>query len=170
MLTFDDGYADNYTLAYPILQEFNAKAVISLIVAYQSSNNGFWLTWDMCREMAQSGLVEFGSHTYCSHQNNAEYGTYGIQRWPDETREAYEERILPDLQKSIDKIEEEVGQTVLVFTYPNGKKDSWAAGYIQEHFPITLITANGQADISKGLYSLTRYNISPTSRPSMYMK
>ena len=170
MLTFDDGYIDNYTLAYPILQEFGARAVISLITRLPDSNDSGFLSWEMCREMAGSGLVEFGSHTASFHEYDSEHGTYGIQRYPEETREAYEDRILPDLQESIDAIEENLGQPVHLFAYPHGKKDDWAASFIQEHFSITLVTRTGPSDISKGLYSLRRYNINTTQRPNMYLK
>lgn len=41
LLTFDDGYVDNYTLLFPLLQEFEMKAVVSLItsaIEYSGSN------------------------------------------------------------------------------------------------------------------------------------
>lgn len=156
MLTFDDGYRSNYELAYPLLQEYQAKAVISLIVQYTQEDNPGFLTWDMCREMAQSGLVEFGSHTYSSHDESER----GIKRLEGETREDYEARIFPDLQASIDLIEENLGAAPVLFAYPNGVKESWAADFIQAHFAVTVTTRHGQADISKGLYSLKRCNVS----------
>ena len=156
MLTFDDGYDSNYTLAYPLLQEFQAKAVISIIVKNVDDPSPSYLTWEMCREMAQSGLVEFGSHTYACHGA----GENGIKRLQEESREAYEARVLPDLQTSIDLIEANVGAAPVLFAYPNGIKDSWAAGFIQDHFAITLITRQGPSDITDGLYSLKRYNVS----------
>ena len=120
--------------------------------------------------MVDSGLVEFGSHTYSLHEHDKAYGTYGIQRRPHEDRQSYEARVLPDLQSSIELIQENLSRPVIFFTYPHGKKDSWSAPFIQEHFSITLITQNGCCDISNGLYSLFRYNISTTSRPYMYLK
>lgn len=156
MLTLDDGYASNYQLAYPLLQEFQAKAVISIIVKYVQEGIPDFLTWDMCREMADSGLVEFGSHTYASHDG----GLNGIKRFKGESREEYEARILPDLQASIDLMEANLGKAPQLFAYPNGIKESWAAGFIQDHFAITLITRHGKADISNGLYSLKRCNVS----------
>ena len=45
MLTFDDGYNSNYTIAYPILEEFGAKAVIAVITSIPNVVD--WsLTWD----------------------------------------------------------------------------------------------------------------------------
>ena len=156
MLTFDDGYENNYTLAYPILQEFNAKAVISLITNHQDNEDEGWLTWDMCREMVISGLVEIGSHTYACHRDTPR----GIQRRKGESRVVYEDRIFTDLNVSATLIEENIGRKVLFFAYPHGQTESWASEYLKEHFAVTVTTNHGAADISKGLYDLNRCNVS----------
>ena len=60
ILTFDDGYDSNYTVAYPVLQE---KGVFADIFANtEMMDRAGHLTWDMCREMEQSGLVRIYSH------------------------------------------------------------------------------------------------------------
>ena len=63
LITFDDGYESNYRLAFPILKEFGDKAAIALVTKSVDQGEPGFLTWDMCREMEASGLVEFGSHT-----------------------------------------------------------------------------------------------------------
>jgi len=156
LITFDDGYASNYTLAFPLLQEFNAKAVISLITTCQEQEHPRFLTWDMCREMAESGLVEFGSHTYDCHQDTPP----GIKRLKGESREDYEERVFSDIQRSIDMIEENLGMAPIFFAYPSGLVDTWADEFLKEHFQITVITRHGPVDISNGLYKLKRINVS----------
>ena len=155
LLTLDDGYDSSYRIAYPLLQEYGAKAVISVIAGYVDDPERDYLTWDMCREMARSGLVEIGSHTYACHQ-----GESGIKRRKGESREEYEARVFPDLQASIDLIEENLGAAPQFFAYPNGKTDSWAADFIREHFAVTVVTRHGSNDISGGLYGLKRYNVS----------
>ena len=68
MVTFDDGYRSNYDLLFPILQELDVKIVLALIVSMPDYHHSTaFLSWDMCREMQDSGLVEFGSHTYNLH-------------------------------------------------------------------------------------------------------
>lgn len=62
ILTFDDGYEDNYTQMFPILKKYNAKATVFMITS--KINTPGYLTEDMIREMAASGLVQFGSHTH----------------------------------------------------------------------------------------------------------
>lgn len=169
LISMDDGYASNYQIAFPILREFGAKAAISLIVTCQANGSSGWLTWEMCREMADSGLVEFGSHTYASHAYVPEYGTSGIQRRPGEARAEYEERVFTDLQRSIDEIEANIGTEVLLFAYPHGKTEDWATDFINEHFAVTLLTASGSTDISGGLHGLLRFNVNSKHGPSEYL-
>lgn len=166
MITFDDGYASNYRLAFPILKEFGAKAVVSLITRRMEDGNPNFLTWDMCREMADSGLVEFGSHTRDHHGGG---DPRGIQRSKGESREDYLQRILPDLQSSIDLIETQLGREVLFFAYPHGQTEPWANDFLREHFSVTVTTHHGAADISGGLYDLPRYNINPKQPPGKFL-
>ena len=166
LITFDDGYASNYHLAFPILEEFQAKAVISLITRQIEEQHPDFLTWDMCREMAASGLVEFGSHTYDAHQEDPR----GIKHISGESRSDYEARIFPDLQASIDQIQANLGTEVLFFAYPHGQKERWANDYLREHFAVTVTTRHGPADLSRGLYDLPRHNITVEHPVSEFLK
>lgn len=163
MITFDDGYESNYTLALPVLKEFHAGAVISLIVNHMDRQDPGWLTWDMCREMAETGLVEFGSHTYEFHAGQ------GILRRDGERRKDYEARVFPDIEKSISMIQVEVGNEVIFFAYPHGTTDKWASDFLEDHFSVTVTTKHGPADVSDGLYNMPRHNISLRGAPSQYL-
>ena len=165
MITFDDGYSSCYDIAFPLLQEYQAKAVINLITGHIANGNLDFLTWEQCTELNQSGLVEFGSHTHTLH--SSEYG--GLSRAPDETQEEYEARVFPDLQTSVDLIEDNVGTEVRLFAYPLGKLDPWAKDYLQEHFELTVTSVVGKNNISKGLYDLNRYNVSTHSPLTKYL-
>jgi len=63
LVTFDDGYKNTYTVAYPILKKYNIKATIFLNTKY-INNDDAYLTWDEIREMYNSGLVDFQMHTH----------------------------------------------------------------------------------------------------------
>jgi len=74
LITFDDGYESNYIYAYPVLKKYGFKAVIfpigSGITENEQSNYSNTLTklsYRQIQEMALSGLVEFGNHTFDAH-------------------------------------------------------------------------------------------------------
>lgn len=126
MLTFDDGYYNNYLNAYPLLQKYGMKAVLSIIVGetdkYSSLDENkesySHVTWDMVNEMRESGLVEIQNHTYNLHKTGAP--RRGAAQRRDETTEQYFATVGADLQKAQDRIEEMTGCRPDTFTYPFG--------------------------------------------------
>ena len=65
LLTFDDGYGDFYTDAYPILKEFGYPATVFIPTGLM--NNTGYLTWDKISEMSADRIL-FANHTW-SHKN-----------------------------------------------------------------------------------------------------
>ena len=165
LITFDDGYRSNYELLFPLLQAYQMKAVVSIMVYMQDVSADGFLSWDMCREMAESGLVEIGSHAYFLHNlgelggNFDPGGINGIQRDPEESDSAFEARVLGDIQKSHDRIAQEVGQPVTFFAYPFGITEPDAEAFVHELFPVTAVTRHGTADLGKGLHELPRMTV-----------
>jgi len=116
MVTFDDGYLENYTEIFPILQEFNATIVLFLT---WSSIRNHGLTEEMLFTMVNSGLVIIESHTM-THTNLT-----SLSNKPDRLRfELYESRRL---------IEELTGRRPIALAYPAGRFNQvvidMAAGY-----------------------------------------
>lgn len=66
VITFDDGWIDNYDNAFPILKEFNFKATIFVITDLVDAHH-LYLKSDQIKEMSDYG-IEFGSHTL-NHDN-----------------------------------------------------------------------------------------------------
>lgn len=181
MLTFDDGYYNNYKLAYPLLKEYNMKAVISIIGRYtdmyseipEENINYSHITWDEAREMIASGLVEIQNHSYNSHTTDK--GRNGTKKKQGESEAAYTEYIYEDIGGLQKKIEEELGYTPILFAYPFGSVSE--ASYVplkKLGFKITLSCEEKINRIKKGnndsLYMLGRFLRTPSNSAEKILK
>jgi peptidoglycan/xylan/chitin deacetylase (PgdA/CDA1 family) len=102
VITFDDGYEDNYTDAYPILKKYHFPATIFLISDCVGKMPNL-LTWDQIKEMSQNG-ISFGSHT--------RYHTY----LPNVSKAQMRDEIV----ESKHVIEKNLGTPIYYFAYPIG--------------------------------------------------
>jgi peptidoglycan/xylan/chitin deacetylase (PgdA/CDA1 family) len=102
VLTFDDGYRDFYTNAWPILQEYGFSATVYVFNAVIDQPD--YLTRDMILELDASGKVDFGSHTI--HHPDL----------PGLSDADAEEEIIGSKRA----LEELLGHPVRTFCYPHG--------------------------------------------------
>jgi peptidoglycan/xylan/chitin deacetylase (PgdA/CDA1 family) len=172
LVTFDDGYYNNYEFAYPILQEMKMKATISVIgwsVGRQYHLDNVTLitrhfTWEEGKEMYDSGLVDIQSHSFNLHnQSDTENG---VAPFPGESAADYTKRFKADTQKLKDLIESKIGNKVIVYTYPYGVYNETSEALIKElGFEYSLTVDDGVSDFNVSPYLLKRIN-APIEMPS----
>jgi len=61
VITFDDGYENNYISAFPVLREYDLPATIFVIVG--SIGEKGYLSYEQINQMLSSGLIALGSHS-----------------------------------------------------------------------------------------------------------
>ena len=127
LLTFDDGYESNYTLAYPLLQQYQMKATIFVIGVsmgkdtYKDTGQAMipHFTQEQAAEMEASGLVAIESHGYDMHEvqgRDPEPIRVGILPREDESEWDYAAFLREDCQAMTDLL----GTTPGVLAYPYG--------------------------------------------------
>lgn len=128
VLTFDDGYYNNYHYAHPLLEQYGMKAVLSPIAFWSEHysthpdecdrDNYSHLTWEQLKELAQSGTWEMQNHSYDLHHNDG--GQKGAAKRQGESDAGYRLRLKNDLATAQELLREQVGVTPTTFVYPFG--------------------------------------------------
>lgn len=145
-LTFDDGNEDFYTIAYPILKKYKAKATNNVITGFVKKGNAGNLTVKQMKEMMTHGM-SFQSHTV----NHPDLST---------TDKATQKVELTD---SIDFLENKLNTKVNTIAYPSGRYNQTTLDLAKKTYKLGLTTNEGLASAKDGLLSLNRVRILPTT-------
>jgi len=109
VITIDDGYKSVYTIAYPILKQYEFTA--SLFIYTDFVAGGSALTWQQIREMKDAGF-EVGSHSL-SHADLA-------VKKPTENEKDYILRITREIVRSKEILDKKLDQDTTLFAFPFG--------------------------------------------------
>lgn len=171
LITFDDGYYNNYLYAFPAAKQYGMKFVISPIgkcvdLYTQTPDKSPYYThctWEMLREMQDSGLVEVGNHTYDLHSSDG--ARLGTKRLSSESMDEYREMLTEDVQLFQEKAAENLGRAPVLFAYPFGAVSEGEPEIIREiGFAVTLSCAEKTSTVTRDPESLI--NLGRYLRPS----
>lgn len=149
-ITFDDGYVDNYTYAFPILKKYNLPATLFIIVNEVGRPQNDRLDWAQIKEMRDSGLVVIGSHTL---------GPEPLTKIKSETA------VKNEIFESKKILENKLAGRVNSFSYPEGRFNEKIrqlvvdAGYTQ-----AVVTSPGKKFPGDDVFLLKRLRISETTK------
>jgi len=160
IITFDDGYEDNYRFAFPIMKEYNFKGTIFCCVnailkerttpaVFDYTQGDSFLTLEQVRVMSDYGF-EFGSHAV-THPH-----------LPQITRREKHDEIF----RSKIELEKAIRRPVEIFCYPFGEYDNESIELLKEAGYLGACSnrpgANKFSSRSKNQYRLKRTEIGVT--------
>lgn len=141
ILTFDDGWADVYNIAFPIAKELNMKYCMYIITDLVGTPG--YCTWEMLEEMKDSGLVQLDSHTL-SHP------------YLDQISQS---QVDDELIKSKEVLKEKLDIDSRVICYPSGQENDYVIKVAEENYDFGLLMLGGiwnyDSDTSN-MYKITR--------------
>lgn len=143
ILTFDDGYADNYLNAFPVLQEYGLTGTFFVVTEFIDQNREGYMTWEMAKEMAAAGnRIEPHSRTH-----------------PD-LRGQPREKLIWEILGPQETIAYHLGYKPQFFNYPAGRYDEAVIQILQElNFWGAVTTMGGQWHGYEDRFEWTRVRI-----------
>lgn len=158
ILTFDDGYEDNYKYAFPLLKKYGFKSIIYLLshldynkwdvdVKENPEKKFKLMDYKMIKEMEEYG-IEFGGHTK-THQKLAELS------FDEAAEEIYENKVA---------LEDKLGHPLISFAYPYGSLNKNAKTLAENcGYQFAVATDSGDVCFSTDLFQIRRIGIFSTN-------
>lgn len=141
VITFDDGYDDNYQFAYPILKKYEMTATFFIITGKISSAT--YINWRQLRNLAKNGFG-IGAHTV-NHENLSALSSDLAKKEISKSKK--------DLELALDK-------KIRFFAYPFGDYNINLYKYLEENnFLAAVTTADGLVENGSKLYQLPRKRV-----------
>jgi peptidoglycan/xylan/chitin deacetylase (PgdA/CDA1 family) len=154
IITFDDGYRDNYENAFPLLRQRNMVATFFVVTDFIDEQRPEYLTWDMVREMLAGGMsMESHGRNHVSLKNkDVDY-------------------LIWQALGSMETIEYELGTRPRFVSYPAGQYDQATADvFASAGYWAGLTTVQGATHSSDSLFDLRRVRVRGTTTPDELLR
>jgi peptidoglycan/xylan/chitin deacetylase (PgdA/CDA1 family) len=152
VITVDDGFRSAYTVLFPLLKRYNAKATLFVYTEWIGKTPAA-LTWEQLREMAQSGLVEIASHTV-TH-------IYPRRLKRSLSGEQFKRGMEWEFVQSKRELEQKLGVKVEGLAYPGGYVEETLKALARKAGYRWAVVINPKPiTVSADLYALPRYGVS----------
>jgi peptidoglycan/xylan/chitin deacetylase (PgdA/CDA1 family) len=124
LLTFDDGYADQFPTAPALLDDYGMTGVFFVITSYPGTTSA-WATWSAISDAVTNypDAVEIACHSHAAHYQIGGKGAY--LSWTDKA-------VLADMATCRDNIESHTGVKTTALAWPFGNHDDRLTGLAKE--------------------------------------
>ena len=131
LLTIDDGYRSNLTIAAPLLEQYGMTATVFVIGINVGEDcyvhSGLPLdpprfSWEEARPWVEKGVITVQSHTYDMHQR-ADYGFSGrdgVLSLEQEGKGEYRAALAEDFAKAREGLRDGLGSELTALSFPFG--------------------------------------------------
>ena len=123
-ITFDDGYRDNYTLAYPLLKQLDVPFAVYVSTGFLDNHNEMWwypgqqlaMSTDELKTLDTDSLCTIGAHTV----NHLKLDSLSV------------EQQIAEIKNSKDELEQLLGHPIRHFSFPHGAHNDDTINICQE--------------------------------------
>ena len=148
VLTFDDAYRDNYINAFPLLKKYNLPATIFIPTAYagkemlnSESKTIPVMSWQEAKEMEDSGMIDFASHSHTHPMMN---------------KVSFEE-FIKEVEISENLLNQNLKRPVKIFSFPKGRFKPEHTDYFKKQgYPGAVTVKEGLVGSNDDLFTLKR--------------
>lgn len=150
VITFDDGYRDNYLYAFSILKKYELPATFFIIVKEVGRPQGDRLSWEELRQMSGYSFISIGSHCL------------GPEPLINIKSDALIKKEIYDSKKIL---EEKLEREISLFSYPEGFfNDKIRKMVIDAGYKGAVTTNPGRNYSDKDVFALKRLRISENAK------
>jgi peptidoglycan/xylan/chitin deacetylase (PgdA/CDA1 family) len=143
ILTFDDGYANAYTQAFPLLQRYGFIGTFFLISEPIDNGDPDFVSWAEVEEMYAAGM-RFEPHSY----NHPDMRNRGFQF------------VVFQILAPKEAIEARTGEPARFFAYPYGRYDDYVIEVLRSaHYWGGVLTEQGATHTTDDLFTLRRVRV-----------
>ena len=165
ILSFDDGYLDNYENLLPLLCKHNARAVIFALANRELSNN----QWDMKNGEPEWPLMNDEQLKECVNSGHIEIGSHGMNHQHLSQLEDVHAR--SEITESKKALEDLLGVEIISFAYPYGDYSDREIDYVKEaRYLFGIGTVNGPLRAVDDRYRIRRITIFPGTSTTGFRK
>jgi peptidoglycan/xylan/chitin deacetylase (PgdA/CDA1 family) len=141
MITFDDGYADNYSVAAPVLEKYGYPATFYIVTG--SVGSAEYMSWEQIKDLDRRGM-DIGSHSE-THLDLTLLSAADLRS---------------ELSGSAAAITSQIGHPVYWLSFPGGSYDQDVLRFTAEAGYLLAVTTDpGEQQSSDSPYGLMRYRV-----------